>query len=111
MQEQLKMDYIYDYMYHLLNEYAKLLKFEPRIPEGAVELCSEVMACHAEGLEGRKKNFMMESLVKGPSITRPCTLPPPYEPQALAAFVRRKINSIMQVKKWEKGYWESLNKQ
>ena len=109
MQDQLKMDYIYDYMYHLLNEYAKLLKFEPRIPEGAVELCSEVMACHAEGLEGRKKNFMMESLVKSP-ITSPCTLPP-YKPQVLAAFVRRKINSIMQVKKWEKGYWESLNKQ
>ncbi|XP_022732867.1 protein O-glucosyltransferase 1-like [Durio zibethinus] len=111
MQEQLKMDYIYDYMYHLLNEYAKLLKFEPRIPEGAMELCSEVMACNAEGLEGRKKKFMMESLVKGPSIISPCTLPPPYEPQALAAFVRRKINSIFQVNEWEKGYWKSLNKQ
>ncbi|TYG91395.1 hypothetical protein ES288_A12G258600v1 [Gossypium darwinii] len=111
MQEQLKMDYIYDYMYHLLNEYAKLLKFKPRIPEGAMELCSEVMACQAEGLEGRKKKFMMESLVKGPSITNPCTLPPPYDTRALAAFLRRKNNSILQVKKWEKGYWESLNKQ
>lgn len=105
------MDYIYDYMYHLLNEYAKLLKFKPRIPEGARELCSEVMACQAEGLEGRKKKFMMESLVKGPSITNPCTLPPPYHNRALAAFIRRKNNSILQVKKWEKGYWESLNKQ
>ncbi|XWS48941.1 hypothetical protein CRYUN_Cryun13aG0120400 [Craigia yunnanensis] len=47
MQEQLKMDYIYDYMYNLLNEYAKLLKFEPRIPKGALELCSEVMAYDA----------------------------------------------------------------
>ncbi|TYJ06594.1 hypothetical protein E1A91_A12G244600v1 [Gossypium mustelinum] len=111
MQEQLKMDYIYDYMYHLLNEYAKLLKFKPRIPEGAMELCSEVMACQAEGLEGRKKKFMMESLVKGPSITNLCTLPPPYDTRALAAFLRRKNNSILQVKKWEKGYWESLNKQ
>ncbi|TYH97681.1 hypothetical protein ES332_A12G259500v1 [Gossypium tomentosum] len=111
MQEQLKMDYIYDYMYHLLNEYAKLLKFKPRIPEGAMELCSEVMACQAEGLEGLKKKFMMESLVKGPSITNPCTLPPPYDTRALAAFLRRKNNSILQVKKWEKGYWESLNKQ
>ncbi|OMO58670.1 Lipopolysaccharide-modifying protein [Corchorus olitorius] len=111
MQEQLKMDYIYDYMFHLLNEYAKLLKFEPKIPEGAVELCSEVMACQAEGLEGRKKQFMMESLVKGPSTTSPCTLPPPYEIPTLAAFLRRKINSIMQVKKWETSYWENLNKQ
>ncbi|KAK8658113.1 hypothetical protein V6N13_036325 [Hibiscus sabdariffa] len=111
MQEQLKMDYVYDYMYHLLNEYAKLFKFEPRVPEGAMELCSEVMACHAEGQQGRKKKFMMESLVKGPSITNPCTLPPPYDRRALAAFLRRKNNSILQVKKWEKGYWESLNKQ
>ncbi|GMJ06274.1 hypothetical protein like AT5G23850 [Hibiscus trionum] len=111
MQEQLKMDYVYDYMYHLLNEYAKLLKFEPRIPEGAMELCSEVMACHAEGQQGRKKKFMMESLVKGPSITNPCTLPPPYDRRALAAFLRRKNNSILQVKKWEEGYWESINKQ
>ncbi|KAE8712875.1 protein LURP-one-related 4 [Hibiscus syriacus] len=111
MQEQLKMDYVYDYMFHLLNEYAKLLKFEPIIPQGATELCSEVIACHAEGLQGRKKKFMMESLVKGPSITNPCTLPPPYDPRALAAFLRRKNNSILQVKKWETGYWESLNKQ
>ncbi|KAE8657325.1 protein LURP-one-related 4 [Hibiscus syriacus] len=111
MQEQLKTDYVYDYMYHLLNEYATLLKFEPRVPEGATELCSEVMACHAEGLQGRKKKFMMESLVKGPSITNPCTLLPPYDPRAVAAFLRRKNNSILQVKKWEKGYWESLNKQ
>ncbi|XWS49920.1 hypothetical protein CRYUN_Cryun12cG0044300 [Craigia yunnanensis] len=55
MQDQLKMDYIYDYMYHLLNEYAKLLKFEPRIAEGAVELCSEVMACQQKDLKGGRR--------------------------------------------------------
>lgn len=102
------MEYVYDYMFHLLNEYAKLLKFKPVAPDGAVEVCSETMACNANGSH---KKFMMESLVKGPSITSPCTLPPPYEPKVLGAFYRRKLNAILQVQKWEDRYWESLKKQ
>lgn len=92
------MDYVYDYMFHLLNEYGRLLKFEPKIPEGAMELCSETMACSANGLE---KKFMMESLVKGPSVTSPCTMPPPYEPRDLGNLHRRNMNIIRQVEKWE----------
>ncbi|GLT67834.1 hypothetical protein SLA2020_401130 [Shorea laevis] len=103
MQEELKMDNVYDYMYHLLNEYAKLLRYKPSVPDGAVELCSEAMACPASGLE---RKFKMESLVMGPSISSPCTLPPPYPPNALATFIKRKINSLNQVEKWENGYWE-----
>lgn len=68
------MDNVYDYMFHLLNEYAKLLKFKPTVPEKAVELCSERMGCGAEGL---KKKFMMESMVKYPMDASPCTMPPP----------------------------------
>ncbi|KAF2297800.1 hypothetical protein GH714_003157 [Hevea brasiliensis] len=86
IQEELKMDYVYDYMFHLLNMYAKLLKFEPRVTQGAVELCSEVMACPADGLE---RKFMTESLVKSPSVTGPCTMPPAYEPRVLGAFYRK----------------------
>ncbi|KAG2681218.1 hypothetical protein I3843_11G133900 [Carya illinoinensis] len=98
IQEDLKMEYVYDYMFHMLNEYAGLLKFEPRIPEGAVELCSEIMACSsANGLE---KKFMLESLVKGPSLTSPCTMPPPYQPRVLGKFYRNNINIIRQVEKW-----------
>ena len=48
-------NYVYDYMFHLLNEYAKLLKFEPKIPEGDMELRSETWACSANGTE---KKFM-----------------------------------------------------
>ncbi|XP_058200768.1 uncharacterized protein LOC131315620 isoform X1 [Rhododendron vialii] len=107
IQEDLKMDYVYDYMFHLLNEYANLLNFKPEIPEGAVEFCSETMVCNAKGLE---KKFMMESLAKGPSITNPCTLPPPYEPNVLGVFLKRKTNSIKQVEEWERRYWESLDK-
>ncbi|KAL7167500.1 hypothetical protein ACSBR2_038043 [Camellia fascicularis] len=108
IQQDLSMDYVYDYMFHLLNEYSKLLTFKPEIPKGAVEFCSETMACNAQGLE---KKFMMESLVKGPSITSPCTLPPPYEPHVLDAFVKKKLNSTKQVETWEKMYWDSLNKE
>ncbi|CAH1430278.1 unnamed protein product [Lactuca virosa] len=105
IQEELKMEKVYDYMFHLLTEYSKLLKYKPTIPEKAVELCSEAMACGSKGFE---KEFMMESMVKGPSSqVSPCTMPPPYEPQALKSILRRKANSILQVEKWEKGYFEN----
>ncbi|XP_057462183.1 uncharacterized protein LOC130752425 [Actinidia eriantha] len=106
IQQELNMDYVYDYMFQLLNEYSKLLRFEPKVPKGAVELCSETMACGAEGSE---KRFMMESLVKGPSVSSPCTLPPPYEPQDLGAFVKRKAYAMKRVETWEKKYWEGLH--
>lgn len=109
IQEELKMDFVYDYMFHLLNEYAKLLRFEPRVPEGATHLCSESLACPADESE---KKFMTESLVKSPSVTDPCTMPPPYESQALGNFYRNNINLIKQVEKWEDKYWDSIhNKQ
>ncbi|KAM1195396.1 hypothetical protein ACFX2J_021888 [Malus domestica] len=64
IQEELKMDYVYDY----IHEYPK-----------ALHICAR--ACPAD--ESPKKS-MTESLVKSPSATDPCTMPPPYEPQALA---------------------------
>ncbi|KAJ9188353.1 hypothetical protein P3X46_003717 [Hevea brasiliensis] len=103
IQEDLKMDYVYDYMYHILNEYAKLLKYKPRIPPGAVELCSESMACAVNGVQGK---FMRESMVVYPSDTNPCTMPPPYDPSALAEFLNRKDTSIRQVEMWENEYWQ-----
>ncbi|XP_007038692.2 PREDICTED: O-glucosyltransferase rumi homolog [Theobroma cacao] len=103
IKEGLKMDYVYDYMFHLLNEYAKLLRYKPTVPRKAVELCSETMACPAEGLQ---KKFMMESMVKGPSVTSPCTMPPPYDPASLYALLSKKENSIKQVEEWEKKFWE-----
>jgi hypothetical protein len=101
------MDYIYDYMFHLLNEYAKLLKFKPSIPPGAVELCSEIMACRAIGTW---EKFMVESMVKSPSDSTPCTLPSPYDPSSLRGFLDRKDKSIKQVERWENEYWKNVNK-
>ncbi|CAI0403361.1 unnamed protein product [Linum tenue] len=108
IQDELKMDFVYDYMLHLLTQYSKLLTFKPVVPKRAVELCSESMACNAAGLE---KKFMMESLVKGPSERAPCTIPTPYDPPSLSAVLRRNSNSIKQVELWEKRYWDNQNKQ
>ncbi|KAL7147466.1 hypothetical protein ABFS83_06G109500 [Erythranthe nasuta] len=101
--EDLKMDYVYDYIFHLLSEYAKLLKYKPTVPDRAVELCSESMACTAQGLN---KKFMTESMVKGPALSNPCTMPPPYDPASLHSLIERKDSGIEQV---EREYWLSLN--
>ncbi|XP_021892081.1 O-glucosyltransferase rumi homolog [Carica papaya] len=103
IQEELKMDYVYDYMFHLFNEYAKLLRFKPAIPQNAVELCVETMACPRNGTE---KKFMEESLVKGPAETEPCTIPPPYDPPSLLYLLKSKEKLISQVDFWEKKHWQ-----
>ncbi|XP_022944811.1 O-glucosyltransferase rumi homolog isoform X2 [Cucurbita moschata] len=98
IQEELKMEYVYDYMFHLLTQYSKLLTFKPSIPPDAIELCSEAMACPAQGLT---QEFMTESLVKSPAETSPCTLPPPYDPASLLFVHSTKQSSIKQVEQWE----------
>ncbi|KAL0403143.1 UNVERIFIED_CONTAM: hypothetical protein Sradi_1955100 [Sesamum radiatum] len=105
---ELKMDYVYGYMFHLLSEYSTLLKYKPTVPDKAVELCSEAMACHAQGLE---KKFMTDTLVKGPSFSSPCTMPPPYSPVSYHSVIERKRNGIKQVETWENEYWQNQNKQ
>ncbi|XP_057446197.1 uncharacterized protein LOC130738269 isoform X1 [Lotus japonicus] len=99
IQDELKMDYVYDYMFHLLSSYAKLFRYKPSISAQAIELCVESMVCNAERFE---KKFMMESLVKGPKNTMPCTMPPPYDPPSFNAQLRRKEGTIQQVESWEK---------
>ncbi|GJN26893.1 hypothetical protein PR202_gb14860 [Eleusine coracana subsp. coracana] len=100
IQEELSMDHVNDYMLHLLTEYAKLLKFKPTKPAEAVEICSESLACQAEGLE---KKFLLESMVKSASDTGPCDLPPPFGAHELKMLKQRKENSIKQIEMWEQG--------
>ncbi|KAH9647110.1 CAP10 domain-containing protein [Citrus sinensis] len=80
VQEELKLDNVYDYMFHLLNHYSKLLRYQPTIPPKADEYCAETLGCPEEGLA---RKFMEESFVKSPKETSPCTLPPPYDPISL----------------------------
>ncbi|KAM7273786.1 hypothetical protein ACFE04_028450 [Oxalis oulophora] len=104
VREDVKMDYVYDYMLHLLTAYSKLLKFKPSIPEQAIELCVESMACPREGIE---RSFMMDSLVKYPAETSPCTMPPPYDPSSLYGTIRKRERAMSKVDTWEQKYWSS----
>ncbi|RZR90353.1 hypothetical protein BHM03_00018219 [Ensete ventricosum] len=96
--EEVKMEFVYQYMLHLLTEYAKLLRYEPTLPENATELCLESVAC---GEEGRVREFLMQAMVKWTSDSEPCTLPPPYSPGALEQLRSRKADAIKQVQEWE----------
>ncbi|KAK4418650.1 O-glucosyltransferase rumi [Sesamum alatum] len=98
VQEQLKMQNIYDYCFHVLNEYAKLLKYKPTVPEGSVETCSETLIC---SVKGQKRRFRKHSMVKNPSDTLPCALPDPYDPAELRAFIEEKENLKRKVILWE----------
>ncbi|XP_039134471.1 LOW QUALITY PROTEIN: O-glucosyltransferase rumi homolog [Dioscorea cayenensis subsp. rotundata] len=99
MQEQLSMDYVYDFMLHLLTEYSKLLKYKPVVPPTAVEYCMESMACTRQGLE---KQFMLDSMVKSPSDRGPCAMPPPYDPGQLQDFLTMKANATKKIEELQK---------
>ncbi|OMP00448.1 Lipopolysaccharide-modifying protein [Corchorus olitorius] len=102
MEEFLAMENVYDYMFHSLNEYAKLLKFKPTIPPNAKMVCAETMACSEEGLF---KKFMEQSMVKSPSHKLPCKLPPQYEPHDIQALVATNKDMTRQVETWGDEYW------
>ncbi|KAL0425979.1 UNVERIFIED_CONTAM: hypothetical protein Sradi_1132700 [Sesamum radiatum] len=98
VQEELKMQNIYDYCFHVLNEYAKLLRYKPIVPEGSKETCSETLVC---SVKGQKRRFRKHSMVKNPSDTLPCALPSAYDPAELRAFIEKKENLTRQVIMWE----------
>ncbi|KAL3737680.1 hypothetical protein ACJRO7_019249 [Eucalyptus globulus] len=105
--ESAKMKYVYDYMFHLLSEYAKLLKFETTVPPGAVEMCSEAMACP---FSGSIRKFMDDSMVMSPSDVPPCSLPPPYKPDELKALLERKEKVTRGVEMEEARYWRDFKR-
>ncbi|XVF80042.1 hypothetical protein PTKIN_Ptkin15bG0038800 [Pterospermum kingtungense] len=106
IEEFLTMRNVYDYMFHLLNEYSKLLKFKPKIPPKAKRVCSETTACSEKGLW---KEFMVQSMVKSPSNKLPCALPPPFEPRAIQTSLDEKEKITRQVETWVTEYWKKLN--
>ncbi|GMI66865.1 hypothetical protein HRI_000355800 [Hibiscus trionum] len=87
IEEMVAMRNVYDYMFHLLNEYSKLLKFKPTIPPNAQRLCAETTE------QGLAKEFMLQSMVKSPSDELPCALPPAFEPQDIQASLDSKKNT------------------
>ncbi|KAM1494808.1 hypothetical protein ACFXTO_029602 [Malus domestica] len=69
--ESLSMDRVYDYMFHLIMEYSKLLDFEPDIPASAMEVCTESLLCLADP----KQREWLKRSTAYPSPSPPCTLP------------------------------------
>ena len=75
----LSMDYVYDYMLHLLTEYAKLLRYKPTVPDKAIELRPETVACPAaRERRDREFDFMMQSRERYVDDYEPCNLPPSF---------------------------------
>ncbi|CAL9079177.1 unnamed protein product [Musa textilis] len=101
--EEVKMDYVYDYMLHVLTEYAKLLRYKPTVPEKATEVCIESMACTAQD---NVKRFLLESMEKSTHVSEPCTLPPPFTPLELQQLSQKKADAVKQVEMWEQKAWE-----
>ncbi|KAJ3693015.1 hypothetical protein LUZ60_012110 [Juncus effusus] len=98
--EELSMNNVYDYMLHLLTEYAKLMKYKPTIPEKATEICIESMACSATG---PVKQFMLDSMEKSVYQFEPCGLPLPFDQNELEEIMRRKEKYLKAVEKREDG--------
>lgn len=71
--ESLNTDRIYDYMYHLIVEYAKLLDFKPVRPPSALEECVDSLYCFADQ---NQTHFLARSATL-PSEAPPCKLPGP----------------------------------
>uniref|UniRef100_A0A8I6YG61 Glycosyl transferase CAP10 domain-containing protein n=1 Tax=Hordeum vulgare subsp. vulgare TaxID=112509 RepID=A0A8I6YG61_HORVV len=63
--EETGMDYVYEYMLHVLTQYSALLRYKPTVPEKAVELCAESMACPRRGRERECSHDGVEGEVCG----------------------------------------------
>ncbi|KAI4306606.1 hypothetical protein L6164_029867 [Bauhinia variegata] len=72
LMESLSMDEVYDYMFHLISEYSKLLHFKPKPSSTAMQVCVESVLCFAD----QKQAIFLNQSSVFPSQTSPCTLPP-----------------------------------
>ncbi|CAL4939803.1 unnamed protein product [Urochloa decumbens] len=96
--EELAMENVYDYMLHVLTEYARLLRYKPTVPENAVELCSEHVACPTGA---RAREFMMESRERHVADYEPCTLPPPFTAEEIREMARWEDDVRSEIRKME----------
>ncbi|KAK9749385.1 hypothetical protein RND81_02G122600 [Saponaria officinalis] len=94
IQEKVKMKHVYDYMYHLLIEYAKLLKYKPSVPKGALELCSKSFVCPTNDTIHIEESYKLETLVNDEAQEEPCSILPSYDSQKL---VERNHNIFKQI--------------
>lgn len=72
LMQELGMGAVYDYMLHLLTEYAGMLDFRPEPPPTAQEVCEASVLCLADA---QQRRFMEESAAE-PAAAEPCAMPP-----------------------------------
>ncbi|XP_047042612.1 O-glucosyltransferase rumi-like [Lolium rigidum] len=72
LMQDLAMDAVYDYMLHLLTEYAKLQDFRPAPPPTAQEACVGSVLCLADAHQRR----FLEASAASPATAEPCSMPP-----------------------------------
>ncbi|CAI9301051.1 unnamed protein product [Lactuca saligna] len=87
--ERLNIDRIYDYMFHLIVEYAKLLNFKPVRPSTSHEECVDSLYCFADQ---KQTGFLARSATM-PSDAPPCMLPQQANRQ-IDKMIAQKANII-----------------
>lgn len=97
LMEEVSMDRVYDYMYHLIKEYAKLQKFKPSPPTSAQEVCMESLLCFAD----EKQRDFLERSTASPSSSLPCSLQT-ADLDVVKSLIRRKNTVISDIQESEK---------
>ncbi|KAL5223374.1 hypothetical protein ABZP36_028087 [Zizania latifolia] len=94
--DDMAMEYVYDYMLHVLTRYAALLRYKPTVPERAVEMCPESLGCPAGG---RNRDFMMQSREEYVADYEPCKLPPPFTADEVSQMAQRDNDALSKIDK------------
>jgi len=95
--QNLNMENVYDYMFHLLSEYSKLQKFKPQVPTTAQEVCKTSILCLADSNE---RMFLERSIPKTATKSLPCSLPSPNH-DLTKQWIEKKNGIINQIEKME----------
>lgn len=94
--EDLSMDRVYDYMYHLIMEYSKLQDFKPIPSSSAREVCLESLLCFAD----TKQRQFLERSTAFASEGAPCS----FEAArgiTVTNWIKQKEKAIQDVRKKE----------
>ncbi|KAJ7541130.1 hypothetical protein O6H91_10G047700 [Diphasiastrum complanatum] len=97
LRDQLGMHNVYDYMFHLLQEYSRLQKFTPAVPPDAHEICRDSILCLAEPSQ---RIFLKQSDAHNLDIPPPCSMPLPNHDIIKNLLSQQRKNSA-KVRKWE----------
>ncbi|GAB4859947.1 hypothetical protein Ancab_011426 [Ancistrocladus abbreviatus] len=96
--DSLSMGRVYDYMYHLITEYSKLLDFKPVVPPSAKEVCIDSILCFAEP----KQRQFLEQSATPLSTSPPCTLQA-SDGRIIRRWMKLKENAMKEMTRSQRG--------